>query len=75
MISGLTSSPNTTEFQLIAEAQRLGLDTKRSEDERVYVYAPKNVRDYKLLPNPGETPEETKLAELAWKAILDNDGL
>jgi len=53
----------------------LGLDTKRSEDDQVYVYAPKDVRDYKPLPNPGETPEETKLAELAWKAILDNAGL
>lgn len=51
------------------------MDIGRSEDEQVYVYAPKDVRDYKLLPNPGEAPEETKLAELAWKAILDNAGL
>jgi hypothetical protein len=51
------------------------LDTKQPGDDRVYVYAPKDVRDYKPLPNPGDTPEETKLAELARRAILDNAGL
>ncbi len=42
--------------------------------EEVEVYAPADVRQYRMVPKPGETKEQTELAERAFKKILDRTG-
>jgi hypothetical protein len=42
--------------------------------EEVEVYAPADVRRWRIVPKPGEAKERTKLAERAFKKILDRAG-
>jgi hypothetical protein len=42
--------------------------------EDVEVYAPADVRQYRVVPDPGETREQTEIAERAFQKILDRAG-
>lgn len=39
--------------------------------EEVVIFAPEDVREYRAVPLPGETPEQTELFDRAWQTLLD----
>lgn len=44
----------------------------RQDDDAIEIFcAVENIRDYRLLPNPGETPEEFAQAEEALRKLLE----
>lgn len=42
--------------------------------DEVIIFAPDDVRDYRALPRPGETSEQTELANRMLHALLDRYG-
>lgn len=42
--------------------------------EEVEVYAPADVRQWRIVPEPGESKKKTELAQRAFKKILDRAG-
>jgi hypothetical protein len=42
--------------------------------EDVVIFAPDDVREYRALPKPGETREQTELADRVLQALLDRYG-
>jgi hypothetical protein len=64
---------NRSVTEYIEELIRRDLNIPDSTEE-VEVFAPKNARDFRAVPLPGETKEETELADQAFQAILDRAG-
>ncbi len=49
-------------------------DLRMDASEEVEVYAPADVRQWRIVPKPGESKKKTELAERALKKILDRAG-